>query len=693
MRFTPQFLDELRARLPVSEVVGKRVKLRKAGREWKGLSPFNKEKTPSFFVNDQKAMWFDFSSGKNGNIFDFLMLTEGVSFPEAVERLAGQAGVALPVMTREAQAHEERRKTLHEIVELAAKFFEATLASRNGARGRGYLLDRGLASATQLKFRLGYAMPEQYALKEHLGAAKIAVEDMIEAGLLVAGEDIAVPYDRFRDRVMFPIGDWRGRVIAFGGRALDKDVSAKYLNSPETPLFHKGATLYNIAAARQAAHNAGKSTPSAPENFSGRVIAVEGYIDVIAMVSAGYEATVAPLGTALTAEQLALMWRMADEPILCFDGDDAGRRAAYRAIDLALPLLKPGKSLKLATLPDGQDPDDLARSGGREAIEDVLAAARPLAQVLWSRESEAGPSDTPERRAALEARVAEVTAAIADESVRRYYRQDFSGRLRQMFAPQNFTQRNFTRQNFGRNDMATRQPSFDKRGFGDGGRRGAPALPVASLSRREGPYMAASPHFAASPLHRGHRAAIPLREALILQAAVNHPWLLHDHLEELAETEFRHADAQKLKGALIDVFAHRFAGDFGQGSGHVSGQGSGNDGETERAELAAELERRGFSDLLGRIGRTITTPSVWGARSAAAGDDVLLTWKQLVALHRQWNSLTRELKDAEMALGSDNSEANYARLRDVKARLASIEGTEALIEGFGASSGRPARSL
>ena len=214
---------------------------------------------------------------------------------------------------------------------------------------------------------------EQYALKEHLGAAKISVEDMVEAGLLVAGEEIAVPYDRFRDRVMFPISDWRGRVIAFGGRALDKDVPAKYLNSPETPLFHKGATLYNIAAARAAAHNAGKPSHSEPENFPGRVIAVEGYVDVIAMVTAGFEATVAPLGTALTADQLALMWRMADEPILCFDGDDAGRRAAYRALDLALPLVKPGKSLKFAALPDGQDPDDLVRSGGREAVEDVLA--------------------------------------------------------------------------------------------------------------------------------------------------------------------------------------------------------------------------------------------------------------------------------------------------------------------------------
>jgi DNA primase len=671
MRFSPQFLDELRARLPVSEVVGKRVKLRKAGREWKGLSPFNKEKTASFFVNDQKAMWFDFSSGKNGNIFDFLMLTEGVSFPEAVERLAHQAGIPLPVMTREAQVQEQRRKTLHDIVELAAKYFEATLASRNGARGRGYLLDRGIASSTQLKFRLGYALSEQYALKEHLGAAKIPVDDMIEAGLLVSGEDIAVPYDRFRDRVMFPISDWRGRVIAFGGRALEKDVAAKYLNSPETPLFHKGATLYNIAGARKAAHD------------GAQVIAVEGYVDVIAMVTAGFEATVAPLGTALTADQLALLWRMADEPILCFDGDDAGRRAAYRAIDLTLPLLRPGKSIKFAALPDGQDPDDLVRSGGRDAIEDVLGGARPLAHMLWARESEAGPFDTPERRAALEARIGEVTAAIADETVRRYYRQDLSARLRNLFAPIDIGAR---RKKFGEK-AAGAANRFGKKSFGESRRSGGAAGSV--LLGRDEPYIAASPFFAASALHRGHRAAIPRREALILLAAINHPWLLHDHIEELAAAEFRHADAQRLKGALIDVFArHHFGNEFGH-----SAAAADEDAAAERSALAAELANRGFAGLVERISRAITTPSVWGARPNAAQSDVLLTWKQLLALHMQWHSLTRELRDAEAALGQDNTEANYARLRDVKARLASLDGTEALIEGFGAPSGRPARTL
>ena len=668
MRFPPQFLDELKARLPVSEVVGKRVKLVRAGREFKGLSPFNKEKTPSFFVNDQKQAWFDFSSGKNGSIFDFVMESEGVSFPEAVERLAQMAGVPLPKVSREDEARAARAKSLHDVMELAAKFFEATLASRAGAKARGYLADRGLDAATQLKFRLGYASNERYALKEHLGSHGIPTEDMVEAGLLVAGDDIPLPFDRFRDRVMFPITDLRGRVIAFGGRALEKDAPAKYLNSPETPLFHKGATLYNIAAARQAAH-AAKSTQAAQEYAGAPLIAVEGYVDVIAMVTAGFAATVAPLGTALTEDQLGLLWKMADEPTLCFDGDNAGLRAAYRAVDLAMPRLKPGKSLKFALLPQGQDPDDLFRSGGREAIAEVIAAARPLAAMLWARETEGRAFDTPERRAALEARINEVTSAIGDDSVRKYYRQDFNARLSQFFAPAQGPRGG--RENW---RQTGRQQNWRERGErgqgGDWQRAGAGSRPAPG---KAGPYVVVSNQMAASPVHRGHRSAVPRREALILQAALNHPWLLHDHLEELASLEFRHAEAERLKGALIDVVAAA--------------------GAADAAAVKAELAARGLGELAERLAAAITTPSVWGARSEAAPDDVLVTWQQLVALHRQWHSLVKELKDAEQALGQDASEANYLRLRDVKARLARMDGTEALIEGFGASSGRGVRSL
>jgi len=640
MRFTPQFLDELKARLPVSEVVGKRVKLVRSGREWKGLSPFNKEKTPSFFVNDQKQAWFDFSSGKNGSIFDFVMESEGVSFPEAVERLAQMAGVPLPKASREDEVRDARRKTLHDVMELAAKFFQYALATRAGAKARGYLADRGLDAATQLKFRLGYAPPDRFALKEHLGSLGVLVEDMVEAGLLISGDDIELPYDRFRDRVMFPISDLRGRVIAFGGRALEKDAQAKYLNSPETPLFHKGATLYNIATARQAAHH------------GAQVIAVEGYIDVIAMATADFPATVAPLGTALTGDQLGLLWNMAEEPVLCFDGDDAGVRAAYRAVDLAMPRLRPGKSLKFAMLPQGQDPDDLLRSAGREAVAEVIAGAHPLASMLWARETEGHQFDTPERRAALEARINEMMAAIADDSVRKYYRQDFAERLAQFFAPAR-RERNASGEGWRRDFRPRRQ-------------RLAPG-------DKHTPYVVVSQQLAASPLHRGHRTAVPRREALILQAALNYPWLLHDHLEEFASLEFRHADTERLRSALVDIAVHAAAADA----------------DVVRAELSA----RGLTDIMNRVATAITTPSVWGTRPEAAPDDVLVTWQQLVALHRQWHSLIKELRDAEQALGQDASEANFLRLRDVKARLSRMEGTEALIEGFGASSGRGVRSL
>ena len=654
MRFPPQFLDELRARLPVSEVVGRRVKLKKSGSEWRGLSPFNKEKTPSFFVNDQKSMWFDFSAGKNGNIFDFVMLTEGLSFPEAVEKLAEQAGLPLPKLSREEAAQEERRRTLGDILELAAKFFEATLASRAGAKARGYLADRGIDSAAQIRFRLGYAPPARFALKEHLGNDGVSNDDMIQAGLLVAGEDIPLPYDRFRDRVMFPITDLRNRVIAFGGRALENDVPAKYLNSPETALFHKGATLYNIAAARLAAHK-GET-----------VIAVEGYVDVIAMVQAGYEATVAPLGTALTSDQLLLLWKLADEPTLCFDGDEAGRRAAYRAMDLALPSLKPGKSLKFASLPQGQDPDDLLRSGGRDAVKDVIESARPLAQLLWMREAEAGALDTPERRAAFEARLAQVVGSIGDESVRKYYRSEFGERLRRMF---DIGARPSTRPALGRGGPRLLAPWMRARGISRN--RSAPA--AGSRAAVSEPYVAASAQLAASPVHRGHRASIPPREALILQAVINHPWLLHDHLEELAGIDLRHPDAAKVKAAIIDIFAH----------------GSVSDAES----MLSELARRGLRESSERLARAITTASVWGAQGGAAPEDVVTTWSQLVALHRQWHSLPKELREAENAFGREPTEANYSWLQDVKARQAALDGIEALIEGFGASSGRPTRSL
>ncbi|MDA9525265.1 DNA primase [Bradyrhizobium sp. CCBAU 11434] len=673
MRFTPQFLDELRARLSVSEVVGKRVKLKKAGREWKGLSPFQQEKTPSFYVNDQKGFYHDFSSGKHGDIITFVMETDGLPFAEAVERLASMAGLPLPAVTPNAAREEQRRRSLHDVMELAAKYFSETLASRLGAKARGYLADRAISPATQLQFRLGYASSERFALKEHLGKLGISVEDMVETGLLVGGDDNPVPYDRFRDRVMFPITDLRGRVIAFGGRALEKDVPAKYLNSPETPLFHKGDNLYNHQTARKATHDGAS------------LVVVEGYVDVIAMVTAGFAGAVAPLGTALTESQLALLWKMADEPILCFDGDRAGQKAAYRAADLALPFLAPGKSLRFALLPEGQDPDDLVRSGGRGAMEEVIAAARPLADMLWSRELEGGNFATPERRAALEARIKELSNGIRDEVVRRYYRDEFIERLQRTFSPDGgrggFAGRGNFRQGGGGRSFQPRGGQanrFGGQGFGQGfggGRRGPPGpAPLPS-----GPYQAASPQLAASPIMRGQRSAISRREALILQCLINHPWLLDDHLEEVAALELAHPEAHKLRAGIIAAFAndHHHSPDPGE----------------QAEKMRSDIVKGGFSQLLQRVEGGITTAAVWGAREGAARDDVLATWHQLVALHRQYHSLLRELKDAELALGEDPSEANLAWLRDVKARIGEVDGTEALIEGFGELSGRFQKSV
>jgi DNA primase len=650
MRFPPQFLDELRARIPVSEVVGRRVRLKKSGREWKGLSPFNKERTPSFFVNDQKGFYHDFSSGKHGDIFTFLMESEGLSFPEAVERLAAQAGLAMPRLTQEAEAEESRRRTLHDVIELAAKFFEATLAARAGATARGYLADRGLDAATQLKFRLGYAPAERFALKEHLGKLGVSVDDMIEAGLLVTGDDIPVPYDRFRNRVMFPIGDLAGRVVAFGGRALDKDAPAKYLNSPETPLFHKGATLYNGAEARKAVQQGAQN--GVP------VIAVEGYVDVIAMVTAGYPATVAPLGTALTEDQLALLWRMADEPILCFDGDAAGRRAAYRAIDLALPQLKPGKSLTFAALPQGHDPDDLVRSGGPGAVADVLAGARPLADVLWTRETESGRFDTPERRAGLEARINMLMAVIGDEAVRRYYRQDLWQRLRGLMAESRSDRAD--RGHFGARD---RPPLRGKRrSWPPAGPRGTEPSALAAVS----------PRMSTSSIVRGSRSALPPREALILLGACNHPWLLEIAAEQLAELEFLNVEMDLLRRALLDVAA--------------------GEPELTRETLRAGVLARDLGGVLQRI-ESAVHPADWPTREGAAPEDVRQWWNHVLTLHHKNSTLNKELKEAERALGEELSEQNFARLQDVRSQLSALDGTEASIEGFGALSGRPARGL
>jgi DNA primase len=632
MRFPPEFLDDIRTRVPVSDVVRRRVRLMKSGREWKGLSPFNSEKTPSFFVNDQKMAWFDFSSGKNGNIFDFVMQTEGLSFPEAVERLASEAGIALPVQTRDDVVQEKHRASLHDATAAAADYFETQLRGSGGARARAYLASRGLSAAMVAQFRLGFALPERYAMRDALAAKGIGVDLMCEAGLLIHGEGIAVPYDGFRDRLMFPITDRSGRTIAFGGRALTSEVQPKYRNSPETPLFHKGRVLFNHHAARKAAHD------GAP------VVAVEGYMDVIAMASMGFPAAVASLGTALTAEQCELMWTMAEEPILCFDGDGAGRKAAFRAAETALPLLQPGRSLRFALLPDGQDPDDIARTAGRETMVEILARAQPLGEILWIRETDGQALDTPERRAALDRRLHELAGTIRDETLRRYYAADFSNRLRALFTAARPTQ-----------DKG-RAPFNPGRGGRD---RGAP--------RPRGPLPPVSSSLSQSALFRPSRLALPAREVLILLILLNHPNLLEAHAEEVAALTFEGADCVTLRGHLLARL-----GDLSRGP----------------AELRAALAQIGLAELIARF-ETLAPPSLnWILNPEAAAADAEAGLRQALSLHQRATRLHRELQSAERALATDASELNLARLKDIRDQLSALADIEASIEGFGTLSGR-----
>lgn len=415
-RFSPQVLDDIRNRLTLSDIVGRRVSYdrRKSqpqkGDFW-GCCPFHNEKTPSFHVDDRKGIYHCFGCGATGDHFRFLTEKEGLSFPEAVERLADEAGVILPKLDPQMIHEEKRRASLYDVLAMAQQFFVEQLQGSEAAAARGYLKSRGLTLETQRRFGIGFAPRERSALKQYLAAKGVDHDQMAEAGLIVSGPDIPVSYDKFRDRIMFPILDLRERVIAFGGRAMAPDNPAKYMNSPETPLFSKRTVLYNAAHARKAAHE------------RGRIIVVEGYMDVIALAQAGIEEAVAPLGTALTGEQLQLLWKNADEPILCFDGDEAGLRAANRSVDTALPMLAPGKSICFAFLPKGKDPDDLIRESGVEEFEDILKEKLPLYKMVSIRHFDGGVFDTPEKKVGLEKRIFSDIALIRDQGIAYHYRQ------------------------------------------------------------------------------------------------------------------------------------------------------------------------------------------------------------------------------------------------------------------------------
>ena len=650
MRFSDQFLDEIRQRLPITQVVGEHViwDKRKSqpgrGDMW-ACCPFHGEKSPSFHADDHRGIYHCFGCGVSGDHFKFLIEKAGMSFPEAVEKLAGMAGVPMPARDERQEKREAEQRTLTDVMELATKYFEAALSHNIGARARGYLLERGVSAQSQTRFRIGFAPDSRNGLKEHLAQNGVSAQDMIDTGLVVHGADIPVPYDRFRNRVMFPIMDFRGRVIAFGGRALSADVPAKYLNSPETPLFSKRQTLYNGQSARQAARD-GKT-----------IIVVEGYLDVIAAVSAGFEGTVAPLGTAMTEEHLQLLWRMSEAPVLCFDGDKAGLKAAERTADLVMPHLKPGFTVKIATLPDGLDPDDLIKAQGRQAFADVIDKARSLSDVIWSMETGGLVPEAPEERAALQARMRERANSIQDSSVRFHYAQAFDEKLKAFFAP--------TRQ--GRFEPRGGRPAYGQgKSYGQSGAygfpgRGTPRL-VVSDTLRNSRLLKPSATADATP-----------REAAIIVSMVNHPALVEDKFEQLAALDFETPAAQKVLGEILAIVVRHH--------------------DISAADLMSALGVRGYGEALDRMTRVLSQQGVWQITAETAQIDAETGLSHALALHNKKVQLNKELKAAEAALGEDPSEETFERLRDIKNQITTVDGTEALIEGFGSLSGRATRSF
>ncbi|MHA1113609.1 MAG: DNA primase [Alphaproteobacteria bacterium] len=609
MTFPPSFLDDIRARVSLEDVVGRKVKLTRKGREMWGLCPFHNEKTPSFSVSDAKGFYHCFGCGAHGDLFAFEMQTGGSSFPEAVEHFAGIAGLAMPQVSPDDRRRADRAKTLLDVTEAACAWYEGQLRGPAGAAARTYLAGRGVDEGTVAGFRLGFAPPGSGTLRAALTTGRDAVPEalMIEAGLLVQPDDGRAPYDRFRGRIMFPIGDRRGRVIAFGARAMG-DAQPKYLNSPETPLFHKGHVLYGLAQAREALHGAGEG------------IVAEGYMDVIALHRGGFANAVAPLGTALTEDQMNELWRHCRTLILCFDGDDAGTRAAARALERLLPLIAPERRARFALLPEGQDPDDLIESGGAAAMRRVLDGALELHDALWRLERGRGPLKTPEDFADLEKRLEAAWSRIADQGLRYRYREHFRARLNTAFrAPGGVAGRPRTRRD---------------------------SAPAAAVSMRAGGHV---------PNSRD------VQERILLAAVLNHPDLLAEVDEDFGAVAFAASELDKLRQEILE---------------HASRSG------LDLSDLKSHFKACGYSGLLDRVLNEDVYLHAGFVRPDADSHAVRSGWTQTLARYRR-DQIEAELDDTRRVLAENATPEAMARMRELqeyKNRIEAIAADESEID-------------
>ncbi|WP_116082611.1 DNA primase [Tropicimonas sp. IMCC34011] len=529
------FLDELRARVSLSQVVGKKVlwdkrKSQQGKGDWWAPCPFHQEKTASFHVDDRKGFYYCFGCQAKGNAFTFVQETENVGFMEAVEILAREAGMEVPKGDPKAQARADRNTRLREAVDAAARFYRTQLSTAAAAEARAYLQRRGVKAETLERFGIGYAPTGRTALADALTGRGMEADLLVEAGLCRRSERDGSLYDFLRDRIVFPIRDGQDRAVAFGGRAMSADAQAKYLNTSETPIFDKGAGLYNIAPARSAAGR------------SGSLIVAEGYMDVIALHEHGFPAAVAPLGTAITEAQLALIWRISSEPVVALDGDTAGLRAAYRLISRALPMLEPGRELRFVLLPEGKDPDDLLRSeGGPEAMGELIGKAQPMAKLLWREKTEGLVLDSPERRASLDRDLRAVLDEIRDRSIKMHYAEEFR-RLRA--------------------DLYGYGHPGGPDGSGSGASPEPRGLPPASGFQKRGgawkkgtaPLLPSTEQSRASLLASGAEGVTDrLREAVILATLIHTPVLIDEFAHILEEFEFRGQGHAAIAASLLRV--------------------------------------------------------------------------------------------------------------------------------------------
>lgn len=607
MSIPPRFLDELRGRLTLSDIIGKRVKVIRAGREYKACCPFHNEKSPSFTINDDKQFYHCFGCGAHGDVIGFVMQHDGLSFPEAVEQLAALAGMAVPDQSPQDIQKAKEQKDLYTLLEETAKWFMAQLHDPRHRAALDYMAGRGLNNELAQAFRIGFSPSDGDLLYKHLKEKGYTAEQMLEAGVVKESTRGGTPYSFFRDRVMFPVADRRGRVVAFGGRILPDHLRPpdrgdfkppKYINSSDTPLFHKGRMLFSEQHARQAA---AEGQP---------VIVVEGYLDVMACFSVGYKGAVAPLGTALTDEQIAALWKMipgrAKVPVLCFDGDNAGRRAAKRAADNILPLLQPDHSALIAFLPEGQDPDSLVKAEGKAALDAVLAAAMPLVDFIWMAQTEGLSLSTPESRAGLERALDDQAARIADRTVQQYYRTAFREKLYEAFAV--------------RRPPQQQQQRAPQRG----GRWQKAPPPPGLVMRRPGGGEAQLPH------------------QIMLAALINHPALLGDVEEEFGVIDMSNKRLDLLRQAILNM----------------GGASPGLDS----AALQNHLKERGFEDELEAVLSEAVYVHAAFARPQADSAAALRGWRDTAAF-LQKKEMWRELRAAGAALGQNMSAENEERLR------------------------------